>query len=351
MKKTNEDTREITGTELATRLCCHAVRDLKEKLGEARLNGPFLRDWTEGLHPQLREETLRYVRATRLKLHDAIDAVCSSMAFRFNLFMPFRVAGQGALADLLGRAVGRRLVVDDVDFEVRAARDVLGEWSRDGAPGSRDKVTTSDIGVAVRDESGRRGRILMEVKCSEGGFNPCAGCSSRSNRSKVVCASALRVFTMPGECHLTRPRRAGRERRYWEIFQRQHGSLLVAFPHADLNGPCPFAGDNQQPMRKHALALGLVQTAECDFAALGLVHHDGNRDVVPLWRAYRKLVAAPGLLFTLRASHLVALRGDAPWWADWQAYMRRRYGLAPAGAPTSPSEDAIPTSPGIPQEL
>jgi hypothetical protein len=100
------------------------------------------------------------------------------------------------------------------------------------------------------------------------------------------------------------------------------------FPHAPPDGPCPFAGDRQQPMRNHALALGLVQAGEFDFAHFGLVHHDDNPDVPALWQSYVSLCAHQEMLFRLPASALLAIDNkDAPWWAEWRHYMTSRYRL------------------------
>jgi hypothetical protein len=190
------------------------------------------------------------------------------------------------------------------------------------------------VAVIVRD-GGRRGVILIEVKLTEGGFIRCLGRKSRGNRDPQVCESAAALLAEPRRCYLTHTYRAVRDRRYWDIFAHHAGSVSAMFPHVDLQGPCPFAGDNQQPMRNHALALGLVQAGEFDFAHFGLVHHDDNPDVPPHWASYRALCADPTMLFSLGASALLAV--DDPslaWWSDWRAFMVARYRLAaPAPQP------------------
>jgi hypothetical protein len=287
--------------------------------------GPLHRHWCDGIFAELVAETRRYVATTGLRLHDHVRAVHSSMAFGFNLFMPFRLGGHAQLGRLLGHATGRVLEVESVHFEFRGQIDVLGEWSRTDRPADDDKFTAADVAVVVR-EGGLRGVILIEVKLTEGGFTRCLGRESHGNRDKQVCESAAAFLAQPRRCYLTRTYHAVRDRRYWDIFARHAGSVSAMFPHPQ--GPCPFAGDSQQPMRNHALALGLVQAGEFDFAHFGLVHHDDNPDVPPHWAAYRALCADPTMLFSLQASALLSV--DDPslaWWPDWRAFMVARYRL------------------------
>jgi len=174
--------------------------------------------------------------------------------------------------------------------------------------------------------------VLIELKLSEGEFSTCNGATSRGNRRKDVCDSAETFLADPGACYLRHPYRAKRDRRYWTIFEQEYGSVREAFPGADLGGPCPFRGDGQQPMRNHALALGLVQEGVIDFAAFGLVHHDENPDVVPAWDEYVAMVADPSALFRLPASAVCDAAGEAlaaePAVGTW---LRERYFL-PGGA-------------------
>ena len=286
---------------------------------------PMLDDWTDGLHPEIRHEAARIVAEDKIRLHSHVHALNSSMAFGFNLFMPFCIGVAPPLAELIGQQLDRQLRVDRVVFEYAGPTDVLAEVAG-AAPEANEPFTASDVAVFVRDQEGRHGVILVEVKLTEGEFSHCNGATSRGNRRKNVCGSAEMFFADPSACYLRHPYRAKRDRRYWTIFEQEFGSVREAFPGADLAGACPFRGDGQQPMRNHALALGLVQADVVDFAAFGLVHHDDNPDVVPGWEEYASTVADPATLFRLPASAvcdaanqaLVADPAVGPW-------LRERY--------------------------
>ena len=86
-------------------------------------------------------------------------------------------------------------------------------------------------------------------------------------------------------------------------------------------------------MRNHALALGLIQTGEADFAAFGLIHHPDNHHVIGPWEQYRSLLADASPLFRIPADELIdaAVDQGAPR-SDWACYMRERYMLARNGA-------------------
>ena len=85
---------------------------------------------------------------------------------------------------------------------------------------------------------------------------------------------------------------------------------------------CPFEGNDQQIMRNHALARGLVQADEATFSAFGLVHHPGNHHVVEPWDDYRSMVADGSPLFRISADGLVdAAAGQGAEWTAWARYM------------------------------
>ena len=303
-----------------------------DEIGDPRASvSPMLDDWTGGLHPALRADAERIVTEDQVTLHNYIAALNSSMAFGFNLFMPLRLGDPDPLADLLGQQLDRKLQVDRAVFEYGGPTSVLAEVAGE-VPEEDEPFTASDVAVFVHDDQGRRGVVLIEVKLSEGEFSTCNGATSRGNRRKDVCASAEAFFADPGSCYLRRPYRARRDRRYWTIFEQEYGSVREAFPGADLGGPCPFRGDGQQPMRNHALALGLVQDGEVDFAAFGLVHHDDNPDVVPAWDAYTSMAADPSTLFRLSASAVCDAADGAmvvdPGVGSW---LRERYFLPGGG--------------------
>ena len=319
-------------TSFASRLLRHAMRDRarRETGSPASSTSPLFDDWREGIHGWVRHRTADLVDEAGIRLHDYIAAVNSSMAFGFNLFMPFREHGASALDDLLARALGLPIRVVDIEFEFQGPTEVLAECAGP-RPTDDEKFTASDVAVHVEDDSGRAGLVLVEVKLGEGEFTPCNGARSVANRRKDVCASAATFFDDPRACYLRRTRHARRDRRYWDIFDAAFGSVRAAVP-GFTGERCPFEGDHQQLMRNHALALGLIQSGDAAFTAFGLVHHPDNHHVVAPWEHYRSLVADPSPLFRIPANELIDAAADqgAPW-SDWACYMRERYMLATTG--------------------
>ena len=169
-------------------------------------------------------------------------------------------------------------------------------------------------------------RSHREVKLSEGGFTTCNGRGSRGNRRKDVCDSARLFFSNPNACYLRRPKGKQRDRRYWEIFAAGHGSVGDAFPGADIDGACPFAGNAQQPMRNLAIARGLEQGGTVAKAWFVLCPHDDNPDVREHWKAWAKLLPDPAMATLLPAS-MVVDAAEADGNDAWAAWMRERYRL------------------------
>lgn len=189
----------------------------------------FWPHWTDGLHPVFRAHAASVVAADRMRLHPHADALHSSMVFALNLFLPFRLGDSSGLGELLSERLDRRVHVDKVVFEYGGPGSILGEIAGDH-PSEREKFTAADVGVFLRDDRGRKGLVLIEVKLSEGGFTPCGGAGSRRNDRREPCDSAARLFADPSACYLRRPAHAVRDRRYWTIFEQAHGSLRAAFP-------------------------------------------------------------------------------------------------------------------------
>lgn len=311
------------------RIIRHAMKDrARRELGRADARvSPMLAKWEDGIFPPIAPAVARYVQTSGLREHDYLRAVNSSQGFAFNLFFPFKHADSAPLAAVLGRRLGRQLRVDSVDFEYRGTADVLGEWKGE-SPGADEPHTTADVGICVTDrETGQRGLVLVEVKLSEEDFTNCIGAESRGNKTREVCDSGAAFFDEPDRCYLRRTVRATKDREYWTIFRAATGerSLRVAFPRAD-QAQCPFRFGNQQIMRNHALALGMVQRGEFAFCAVGLAHHDQNPDVVPIWEAYAAMTSLVGL-FRLPVGELVSAAGESSWWPEWKRYVRERYDL------------------------
>lgn len=283
-------------------------------------------DWTLNLHPAVREEAEALVAAGTLPLHDYAHALNSSQAFAVNLFLPLRIGHRGRFADFLSSELGRRVSVTGVDLEFYGSGDILAEIPR-STPSEGDMLTAADVAVHLTDSEGNAGLLLVEVKLSENGFTPCGGAASRGNRDPAPCWSASLFFEEPDRCYLRRPKHAARDRRYWRIFTSAHGDLRTAFPGVALDGPCPFLGDWQQPMRNHALCLGAVQAGLADFWALALVHHDANPDVASPWDAYATAAADRARIHRWPASSLLdaidaALPAADPPLGPW---LRERY--------------------------
>lgn len=272
--------------------------------GGSRRTSPLLPRWQDGLHPRVVAEAERLVAKGTLPLHDYARALNSSQAFALNLFLPFRIGNTEGLATFLSELLGHRVDVTGVDLEYYGSGDLLAEI--EGAvPGTEDRLTQADVAIHLRDAAGRPGLLLVEVKLTEGGFTHCGGARSRGNRDPGPCDHAAIFFDASERCYLRRPLRASRDRRYWELFTRAHGSLRGAFPGTEEGGPCPFRGHWQQPMRNHALALAAVDAGQAAFWALALVHHDDNPDVAGPWDAYTAATKDRDHLHRWRATQLL----------------------------------------------
>ena len=170
--------------------------------------------------------------------------------------------------------------------------------------------------------------MLLEVKLSEPDFTHCNGRNSPANHRRDVCESATLFFENPKACYLRRPLRKRRDRRYWEIFEFERGSVRAAFPGADLEGPCPFAESMQQPMRNLAIASGLKQDSEfaVSEAWFALCAHDDNQDAAEHWKRWKRLLPDASMAPVLSASDVVRA-GEDEGLVDWAAWIRDRYRL------------------------
>ncbi len=289
-------------------------------------SAPMFATWIEGVYPGFREDAANAVAEDEVRLHDFSAAVTSSQMFALNLFIPWRCGARDALEARIAVTLGKSLVIERVGFEWVPPGALLGEVEGD-RPRPDEPATAVDVVLWGRDGSGARVALLLEVKLGEEGFTTCNGRDSRGNRRPDVCASAATFFGNPADCYLRRPVRQHRDRRYWEIFARSHGSVRAAFPGADEAGPCPFARQQQQPMRNLALAHALVQEGVVDRAWFGLCPHDQNPDVAREWSVWRGLLPAGDTASVLPASELLAAGRDAGHGA-WAQWMAERYRLA-----------------------
>ena len=281
--------------------------------------------WTDGIYPAYRDLAEQMVHADVVRLHKQAAHLRSSQTFAFNLFLPFREGRRARLSELVSATVGTRLSIDRVQFEWVPPGALLGEIAGD-RPVGHEPATAADVVLWGRTRSRQPAAVLLEVKLSEVEFTSCGGRESRGNRRKDVCQSASLFMHDPSACYLRRPVRQRRDRRYWEIFARSHGSVRDAFPNADLNGPCPFAYDMQQPMRNLAIARGLEQEGTVHRAWFALCAHDANPDIAALWSDWSHLLPEPSMAPVLPASAIVRA-GEAEGLTDWAAYMRQRYHL------------------------
>ena len=192
--------------------------------------------WTDGIYSDYRALAKKSVRIDSVKLHEHAAHILSSQAFAFNLFLPFREGSKEVLSKRISELVDARLTIDRENFEWvppgRLLRELDGEW-----PAGNESATGVDVALWGWLENRRRAVVLVEVKLSEGSFTHCGGRRSRGNRRADVCDSAMLFLDNPEACYLRRPWRKSRDRRYWEIFARSHGTVRDAFPYADLDGP------------------------------------------------------------------------------------------------------------------
>ena len=286
---------------------------------------PLWSHWTEGIHPDYRDLAQEVQVADEVKLHNYAAHLLSSQAFALNLFLPFREGSPKALSECVSRLVETRLLVEEVRFEWVPPGALLGELEGD-RPGEDEPATAVDVVLWSRLEDGRSAAVLVEVKLSEDGFTTCKGRVSRWNRRQDVCDSAQLFFGDPNACYLRRPKGKQRDRRYWEIFTESHGSVRDAFPGANGNGSCPFAGNAQQPMRNLAIARALEQDGMVDEAWFVLCAHDGNPDVPGHWNDWKEILPDPDMAPLLPASAVIDA-GEAEGYRAWAAWMRERYRL------------------------
>ena len=293
-----------------------------------QVDGSRRRDWdrwTDGIYPAYRDLAAEAVRKDSVGLHSHARHLRSSPAFAFNLFLPFRKGPLTRLSQRVSDMIGEQLIIDEVRFEWVPPGRLLGEIGGERPVGD-DKATAVDVVLWGWLANRQRAAVLVEVKLSEGYFTACNGRDSPGNQRKDVCRSAELFFAEPRNCYLQRTKYAKRDRRYWEIFAHSHGSVRQAFPHADLNGPCPFAYDMQQPMRNLAIARGMEQEGMVRKAWFALCVHDANPDIAAHWAEWARLLPEPSLAPTLPASEVIRI-GEAEGLTDWAAYMRERYQL------------------------
>jgi hypothetical protein len=287
---------------------------------------PIFANWTEGIHHDFRDDAVRAVAEDEVRLHEHAAALTSSQAFAFNLFMPWRRGPRATLEAQLAKVLGESIVVDRINFEWVPPGALLGEIDGD-RPKQDEPATGVDVVSWGRGGDGARVVLLLEVKLGEGGFTACGGRESRANRRPDVCASAELFFSDPSCCYLQHPRGKSRDRRYWEIFARSFGSVRASFPQATTDGPCPFAGQQQQPMRNFALAHALVQEGLVDRAWFGLCAHDENPDVAAHWAAWQALLPSANMAPVLHASNVIEAGRDAGL-IEWSSWMSERYQIS-----------------------
>ena len=282
-------------------------------------------NWKDGIHPKFRALAEEVQVVDEVKLHDYAAHLLSSQAFAFNLFLPYRNGKRKFLSERISTLIATPVLVEEVRFEWVPPGALLGELQGDRPIGD-EPATAVDVVLWCRLKDGRRAVVLIEVKLSEGGFTTCNGRNSRGNRRRDVCESGRLFFDDPRACYLRRPWGKQRDRRYWEIFATAHGSVRNAFPGADIDGACPFAGNAQQPMRNLAIARGLEQEGAVAEAWFVLCVHDDNHDVRKHWAAWAKLLHDPAMAPLLLASTIVDV-AEADGNYAWATWMRERYRL------------------------
>ena len=283
--------------------------------------------WTDGVYPKLRDLAEEVVVTDSVELHTHAAHLRSSQVFSFNLFLPFRRGGRDRLNDRLGALLGPDLAVERVQFEWVPSGVLLGELAGE-RPSVDEPATSVDVVLWCRLANGEHAAVLVEVKLSESGFTRCRGRGHPDNDRKDVCKSPGKFFTDFEHCFVRHPPGKLRPRRYWDVFTDRFGDLRTAFPGANAEGPCPFAGYAYQPMRNLALAKALEQDAFSSVtrAWFMLCVHDNNPEIAEQWAAWAKLLPNPAMAPTLRASDVVRA-GEDEGHTEWAEWMRRRYCL------------------------
>jgi len=252
---------------------------------------PMLATWEAGIFSDYRDLARLVAAQDEIRLHPYAAALTSSQMFALNLFLPFREGPREALAEELVPIVGSPMRIERLVFEWIPPGAILGELAGDRPADDDEHATAVDVVAWGTGSDGIEVAVLLEVKLGEGGFTTCNGRTSRANRRPDVCASARTFLAESDACYLQSPAHKLRDRRYWTIFSRARGSISAAFPGADLNGACPFAGNAQQPMRNLAIARGLEQEGVVGRAFFGLCAHDANPDVSAHWIAWHHPLA------------------------------------------------------------
>ena len=93
---------------------CMRWRSQEQGGAAGSLGAPMWSDWLDGIHRDYRELAAELTETQAIRLHSHVAALNSSMAFAFNLFLPFHrdLDLGGWLAPSLGA-----LVLDEVHFE------------------------------------------------------------------------------------------------------------------------------------------------------------------------------------------------------------------------------------------
>ena len=308
-----------------TEFCAALHKHMEAWCDETGKRPPMWSRWTDGVYPMLRDLAEEAVAIDSVSLHDHVAHLRSSQAFAFNLFLPFREGGRGQLCECLSALLGADLAIDRIQFEWIPPGALIGELQGE-RPAGDEPATSVDVVLWCRVAGGEQAAVLIEVKLAEAGFTRCRGRGHPKNDRKDVCKSAERFFEDIDACFVRKPPDKLRPRRYWDVFAARHGSLSAAFPGADANGPCPFAGTAYQPMRNLALARALEQDeySAVTRAWFVLCAHDDNPEIAEQWAAWTNLLPSPRMAPLLHASELVRI-GETEGHADWAAWMRKRY--------------------------
>ena len=310
-----------------TKFSAELHRHMEAWCDERGRRPPKWNRWTDGIHPKLREQAERAAIEDSVVLHDHAEHLRSSQTFAFNLFLPFRDGSRERLSARLSDVLGVRLDIERVQFEWVPPGALLGELHGE-RPRDGDAATAVDVVLWCRLGAARRAAVLVEVKLAEAGFTECRGRGHPANDRKHVCREPGRFFAAHDDCFVRRPPDKARQRRYWEIFATDRGGLREAFPGADPDGACPFAGHAYQPMRNLAAADALVHDpySAVSRAWFVLCAHGGNPEIAEQWAAWRALLPDPRMAPVLPAADIVRA-GAADGLAEWADWMRARYML------------------------
>jgi len=219
-------------------------------------------------------------------LHREVLHVRSSQAFALRVFagMP-----EPSGLDLLRRAFRDAATVGKPEFEYVGPGKLLAE----GRKGSGHE-TQIDVMLPGTDVAGARLALLIEVKFTEDGFNPCSAYESGGNPRRHVCHHDGLFGGAPDDCWQVANHGGKHSRRYPDLLEPAEQPARD-LPLVDASPGCSAREGGNQVMRNLALGRALLADGHADRVAWALCAPHQHQAI---WRRFEQ--------------HLLALEGIAP---------------------------------------